>query len=95
LAVAAISLRRLLLSEPFEERKNSSMPNMDEINERLSEFKGSGLIADYEVLVADDSVRLRIVAPKGQDTAKLKSFLVETFAGILSETQVVVEPPAE
>jgi fructose 1,6-bisphosphatase len=71
------------------------MPNMDDINERLSEFKASGLIANYEVLVADDSIRLRIVAPKGQDTAKLKSFLVETFAGILSETQVSVEAPAE
>lgn len=71
------------------------MANMDDITDRLSEFKGSGLIADYEVLVADDSIRLRIVAPKGQDTAKLKSFLVETFAGILSETQVSVEPAAE
>jgi fructose 1,6-bisphosphatase len=71
------------------------MANMDDINDRLSEFKGSGLIADYEVLVADDSVRLRITAPKGADTAKLKSFLVETFAGILSETQVSVESAAE
>jgi fructose 1,6-bisphosphatase len=63
----------------------------DEIAERLEEFKGSGLIADYEVLVADDSVRLRIVAPRGQDPAKVKSFMVETLAGKLSESQISIE----
>ena len=68
------------------------MANMDAISERLSEFKNSGLIAEYEVLVADDSVRIRIVAPEGQDPAKVKSFVAETFAGILSGTQINVEP---
>ena len=68
------------------------MANIDVISERLSEFKGSGLIAEYEVLVADDSVRLRIVAPEGQNPAKVKAFVVETFAGILSATQINVEP---
>jgi hypothetical protein len=67
------------------------MPPMDDIADRLSEFKSSGLIADYEVMVADDSVRVRIVAPRGQDAAKVKSFVVETLAGKLSESQVSVE----
>ena len=66
------------------------MPEND-IAERLREFKSSGLIADYEVMVADDSVRVRIVAPRGQDAAKVKAFVVETLAGKLSESQVSVE----
>jgi hypothetical protein len=73
------------------------MANMDDINDRLNEFKGSGLIAAYEILVADDSVRVRIVAPEGQDPAKVKAFIAETFAGKLSGTQISVEaasPPA-
>ena len=67
------------------------MAPMDDITDRLSEFKSSGLIADYEVMVADDSVRVRIVAPRGQDAAKVKSFVVETLAGKLSESQVSVD----
>ncbi len=67
------------------------MADMDEINDRLSEFKSSGLIAGFEVLVADDSVRLRIVAPRGQDVAKVKAFVAETFAGTLSESQISVD----
>ena len=73
------------------------MANMDDINDRLNEFKGSGLIAEYEILVADDSVRVRIIAPEGQDPAKVKSFIAETFAGKLAGTQISVEaasPPA-
>ncbi|MGE0752546.1 MAG: hypothetical protein AB7K64_18390 [Variibacter sp.] len=73
------------------------MANMEDINDRLNEFKGSGLIAEYEILVADDSVRVRIIAPEGQDPAKVKSFIAETFAGKLSGTQISVEaanPPA-
>jgi fructose 1,6-bisphosphatase len=66
------------------------MPMYD-ITHRLSEFKSSGLIADYEVMVADDSVRVRLVAPRGQDAAKVKSFVVETLAGKLSESQVSVD----
>jgi fructose 1,6-bisphosphatase len=67
------------------------MAPMDDITHRLSEFKSSGLIADYEVMVADDSVRVRIVAPRGQDAAKVKSFVVETLAGKLSESQVSID----
>jgi fructose 1,6-bisphosphatase len=67
------------------------MAPMDDITDRLSEFKSSGLIADYEVMVADDSVRVRIVAPRGQDAAKVKSFVVETLAGKLSESQVSID----
>ena len=67
------------------------MPPVDDINEKLSAFKSSGLIADYEVMVADDSVRVRIVAPRGQDAAKVKSFVVETLAGKLSESQVSID----
>jgi hypothetical protein len=64
---------------------------MDDITDRLSSFKSSGLIADYEVMVADDSVRVRIVAPRGQDAAKVKSFVVETLAGKLSESQISID----
>jgi hypothetical protein len=67
------------------------MPPMDDITDRLSSFKSSGLIADYEVMVADDSVRVRIVAPRGQDAAKVKSFVVETLAGKLSESQISID----
>jgi fructose 1,6-bisphosphatase len=71
------------------------MAPMDDITDRLSEFKSSGLIADYEVMVADDSVRVRIVAPRGQDAAKVKSFVVETLAGKLSESQVSIDEAKE
>jgi fructose 1,6-bisphosphatase len=71
------------------------MAPMDDITDRLSEFKSSGLIADYEVMVADDSVRVRIVAPRGQDAAKVKSFVVETLAGKLSESQVSIDEATE
>lgn len=67
------------------------MSGVDDITERLSEFKSSGLIETFEVLVADDSVRVRIVAPRGQDAGSVKSFIVETLAGVLSESQVSVE----
>jgi fructose 1,6-bisphosphatase len=71
------------------------MAPMDDITDRLSEFKSSGLIADYEIMVADDSVRVRIVAPRGQDAAKVKSFVVETLAGKLSESQVSIDEAKE
>jgi len=64
---------------------------MNEIADRLEEFKKSGLIAEYEVLVADDSVRTRIVAPPGEDAGKLKAFIVEALGSLLSESQVNVE----
>lgn len=67
------------------------MAAIDEISDRLAEFKSSGLIADYEVLVVDDSIRVRVVAPRSQDVASVKSFIVETLAGLLSESQVSVE----
>ena len=72
------------------------MSAIDEITTRLEEFKRSGLLADYEVMVVDDSIRLRIVAPRNKDAAGVKSFVVETFAGLLSDSQVNVEeaPPA-
>ncbi len=67
------------------------MAAIDEIGERLSEFKKSGLIADFEVIVTDDSIRLRVSAPRGQNAPKVKSFIVESLAGLLSESQVSVE----
>ena len=67
------------------------MAAIDEIGDRLSEFKSSGLIADYELLVVDDSIRVRVVAPRDQDAASVKSFIVESLAGLLSESQVNVE----
>lgn len=69
------------------------MAGVDDINERLSEFKSSGLIEDFEILVVDDSIRVRLVAPRGQDSASVKSFVVETLAGVLSDSQVSVEQP--
>jgi hypothetical protein len=67
------------------------MAALDEIGVRLDEFKNSGLIADYEIVVVDDSVRLRVVAPAAQDMTKIKSFIVETLAGLVSESQIRVE----
>ena len=67
------------------------MASVDEITSRLDEFKSSGLIAGYEVLVADDSVRLHIVAPRGQDAAAVKSFVVEALAGKVSGSQVSID----
>lgn len=67
------------------------MAAMDEITDRLAEFKNSGLIAEYEVMVVDDSIRVRVVAPPNQDASKVKSFIVETLAGLLSESQVNAE----
>jgi hypothetical protein len=67
------------------------MAAMEEITDRLVEFKSSGLIADYEVMVVDDSIRVRVVAPRNQDPGKVKSFIVETLAGLLSESQVNAE----
>ena len=71
------------------------MAPMDEITDRLDDFKGPGLIAEYEVLIADDSVRVRIVAPAGQDAASVKSFVVDAFAGKLSESQISVDAETE
>ena len=70
------------------------MAPVDEITSRLDDFKSSGLIADYEVMIADDSVRVRIVAPSGEDAASVKSFVVEAFAGKLSESQISVDTQA-
>ena len=67
------------------------MAAMDEITDRLAEFKNSGLIAEYEVMVVDDSIHVRVVAPPNQDAGKVKSFIVETLAGLLSESQVNAE----
>jgi fructose 1,6-bisphosphatase len=62
-----------------------------EITKRLDGFKESGLIVDYEVLVVDDSIRVRIVAPRGEDAAGVKTFVVEALAGRLSGSQVSVD----
>lgn len=67
------------------------MAAIDDISERLEEFKNSGLIAEYEMVVVDDSVRLRIVPPSGGEDATLKSFIVDAFAGVLSPSQIAVE----
>jgi hypothetical protein len=66
-----------------------------EIADRLAEFKKSGLIVDYEIMEVDDSVRVRIVAPRSQDPATVKTFVVDSLAGRLSGPQVNVEPAAE
>lgn len=65
-----------------------------EIENRLTEFKNSGLIHDYEIVVVDDSVRLRIVAPAGQDAAAVKAFVADALAGRLSDSQISIEAPA-
>ena len=71
------------------------MAATDEITARLEEFKKSGLIAFYEVLEVDDSIRVRIIAPRNQDAASVKTFVVETLAGLLSESQVSIEAAPE
>jgi hypothetical protein len=70
------------------------MAAIDEINDRLVEFKNSGLIADFEIVVADDSIRARVHAPRGQNAAKVKEFVVESLAGLLSDSQVSIEEAA-
>ncbi|HEX2216610.1 MAG TPA: hypothetical protein VHG27_07975 [Xanthobacteraceae bacterium] len=66
-----------------------------EITERLEEFTKSGLIVSYELMEVDDSVRVRIVAPRSQDAGTVKTFIVESLAGLLSESQVNVEESPE
>lgn len=68
---------------------------MEKIGERLAEFKSSGLIADYELVEVDDSIRVHIVAPGNQEAASVKSFVVDALAGLLSESQVSIDPAAE
>lgn len=67
------------------------MAALNEITNRLAEFEKSGLIAAHEVIVVDDSIRVRIVAPGREDAARLKAFIVDALAGLLSESQVNVE----
>jgi fructose 1,6-bisphosphatase len=64
---------------------------MEKISEQLAEYKNSGLIADYELVEVDDSIRVRIVAPANQDAASVKSFVVDALAGLLSESQVSID----
>lgn len=66
-----------------------------EITKRLDGFKDSGLVEDYEVMVVDDSIRVRIIAPHGEDPASVKAFVVEALAGRLSASQVNVEAAPE
>ena len=70
------------------------MPAMGEITNRLEEFKKSGLIADYELVVVDDSVRVRVTAPRNQQADSVKAFVVESMAGLVSDSQVSVEEAA-
>jgi hypothetical protein len=67
------------------------MAAIDEINDRMAGFKNSGLIADFEIVVTDDSIRVRVTAPRGQNAAKAKEFIVESLEGLLSGSQVNVE----
>jgi len=62
-----------------------------EVTKRLEGFKESGLVQDYEVLIVDDSIRVRIVAPRGEDPAGVKAFVVDALSGRLSDSQVSVE----
>jgi hypothetical protein len=71
------------------------MPARDEIADRLEGFRKSGLIAAYEVMEVDDSIRVRIVAPRNQDPAKVKEFVVESLAGLLSGSQINAEASPE
>ena len=65
------------------------------ITARLEEFKQSGLAADYEIIEVDDSIRVRILAPRNQDVAKVKTFAAESLEGLLSESQISVEQAAD
>jgi hypothetical protein len=67
------------------------MAALDEITSRLEEFKNSGLIEHYEILVVDDSVRVQVRAPASQDVATVKEFLGEAFSTLLSPSQLNVE----
>lgn len=64
---------------------------INEIEDRLKEFKSSGLIQDFEIIVVDDSVRLRVVTPANQDAAEVKAFVAEALAGRLSDSQIIME----
>jgi hypothetical protein len=70
------------------------MPAMGEITNRLEEFKKSGFIADYELVVVDDSIRIRVIAPRSQEPSSVKAFVVESMAGLVSDSQVSVEAEA-
>jgi hypothetical protein len=67
------------------------MEAMDEITERMDGFKSSGLIAAYEVIIVDDSVRLRLVAGRDQEPGEVRSFVAEALSGLLSQAQINVE----
>ena len=67
------------------------MSDTDAITDRLEEFKKSGLIASYELVVLDDSLRVRIATPPEQDAATVKAFVAEAFAGRLSDSQISIE----
>ena len=70
------------------------MAAIDEINDRLAGYKSSGLIEDFELVVADDSIRVRVTAPRGQNAPKVKAFIVESLEGLLSGSQVSVDEGA-
>lgn len=70
------------------------MAAIREIKARLNEFKKSGLIADFEIIEGDDSIRVRTFAPKSQDAAKVKDFIVDALSGLLNVSQVSVEESA-
>jgi hypothetical protein len=67
------------------------MAAKDEIAERLEGFKKSGLITAYEVMEVDDSIRVRITAPRNQQPADVKQFVVESLSGLLSGSQINAE----
>ena len=67
------------------------MDAMDELVDRLDGFKQSGLIVDYEVIVVDDSIRLRLVAPANQDPGEVRTFVADALSGLVSESQIQVD----
>ncbi|MEA2933792.1 MAG: hypothetical protein QOD74_438 [Variibacter sp.] len=67
---------------------------INEVEDRLTEFKNSGLIHDFEIIVVDDSIRLRVVAPSGKDAAEVKSFVADALAGRVSDSQISIESAA-
>lgn len=67
------------------------MAALDEIGTRLEDFKNAGLIAAFEVIAVDDSVRVHIVTTAAQDAVKVKSFIAEALAGLLSASQISVK----
>lgn len=56
----------------------------------LAIMMASGMIADYEVSVADDMIDVRIWAPDDQTDSKLRKQVAALLARHVDETHVIV-----